>query len=89
MCYSFYLTHMLAITLVFKATKHLVLFNDFLANYALQVAAMAAPIALFGALYYVAVERPCMDPHWPRKVRQVLRHSKASPIAVRPPNPAP
>ena len=61
------------ITLVFKATRHLIVFDDFLANYlALQVAAMVVPrSALFGTLYYVAVERPCMDPQWPRKAWSV------------------
>lgn len=93
MCYSFYLTHMLAISLVFKATRHLVVFDDFLANYALQVATMAVPVALFGTLYYVAVERPCMDPQWPRRVWQALSRSGGSQTggsqpAAEPPNSA-
>ncbi len=75
MCYSFYLTHMLAITLVFKATRHLAVLHDFLANYAVQVAAMMVPVALLGTLYFVVVERPCMDPQWPRKAWRVLSHS--------------
>lgn len=77
MCYSFYLTHMLAISLVFKATRHLAVLDDFLANYAVQVAAMMVPVALFGIVYYVVVERPCMDPQWPRKAWRVLSHSSA------------
>ena len=67
MCYSLYLMHMLIISVVFKATKHLAIFNDFLLNYALQVATLGVSIALFGALYFVLIERPCMDPQWPAK----------------------
>jgi peptidoglycan/LPS O-acetylase OafA/YrhL len=88
MCYSFYLTHILAIALVFKASRHLIVFGDFLANLALQVAAMTIPVALFGTLYYVAVERPCMDPQWPRKVWRAVTRPRGSQPVVEPPNPA-
>lgn len=69
MCYSYYLMHMLIISVVFKATRHLAIFDDFLVNYGLQVLTLGAAIGLFGTLYYVLVERPCMDPHWPQKLR--------------------
>jgi peptidoglycan/LPS O-acetylase OafA/YrhL len=71
MCYSFYLMHMLIISVVFRATRHLAVFNDFLVNYALQVTTLGSAIALFGTLYYVLIERPCMDPQWWRKVIRI------------------
>lgn len=46
------------------------------------------PVVLFGTLYYVAVERPCMDPRWPRRVWRILSRSGGSQPAVEPPNPA-
>ena len=76
MCYSIYLMHMLIISAVFKGTRHLAVFHDFLLNYAIQVATLGAAVAVFGTLYYVAIERPCMDPNWPRALwRRIARQS--------------
>ena len=68
MCYSYYLMHMLIISVVFKATRHLVVLNDFALNYAVQVDTLGTAIGPFGTLYYILIERPCMDPAWPRKL---------------------
>jgi peptidoglycan/LPS O-acetylase OafA/YrhL len=68
MCYSFYLMHMLIISVVFKATRHLAVFQDLLLNYVIQLLTLGTAIALLGTLYFVLVERPCMDPQWPQKL---------------------
>jgi peptidoglycan/LPS O-acetylase OafA/YrhL len=68
MCYSFYLLHMLIISVVFKATRHLAIYQDFLLNFTLQIVTLGSAIAVFGTLYYVLIERPCMDPQWPQKL---------------------
>ena len=75
MCYSYYLMHMLIISIVFKATRHLAVFNDFLLNYLLQVVTLGTAIGLFATLYYVSIERPCMDPDWPRKAWRFVTRS--------------
>jgi peptidoglycan/LPS O-acetylase OafA/YrhL len=75
MCYSLYLMHMLIISVVFKATKHLAIFSDFLLNYALQIATLGVSIAFFGTLYFVLIERPCMDPQWPGKAWRRIRRA--------------
>lgn len=67
MCYSLYLVHMLVISVLFRLTRHMIL-HDFLLSYALQVVTLGGGIMLFGTLYYIAVERPCMDPQWPKKL---------------------
>jgi peptidoglycan/LPS O-acetylase OafA/YrhL len=76
MCYSLYLIHMLVVSIVFKATRHLAQFNDFLLNYMLQLATMGVAVVLFGTLYYILVERPCMDPKWPLKLWQFLTRTR-------------
>lgn len=68
MCYSLYLMHMLVISIVFKGTRHLAVFHDFLANYTIQVLTLGSAVALCGTAYYVLIERPCMDPEWPGKL---------------------
>lgn len=68
MCYSLYLMHMLVVSVVFKGTRHLAVFTDFLANYAVQVLTLGSAILVCGTAYYVLIERPCMDPEWPQKL---------------------
>jgi peptidoglycan/LPS O-acetylase OafA/YrhL len=80
---------MLIISVVFKATRYLAVCNDFLLNYLLQVITLGAGIGLLATLYYVLIERPCMDPQWPHKLwRIALRrphpHTPADPPAVTP-----
>lgn len=76
MCYSLYLMHMLVVSVLFRATHHLV-FHDFLLSYALQVALLGGGVMLFGMLFYIMVERPCMDPQWPQKLWQKISDAKA------------
>ncbi|MDP9039297.1 MAG: acyltransferase [Acidobacteriota bacterium] len=73
MCYSLYLMHMLVISIAFKATRHLEVFQDFLLNYVLQILSLGSAIVLCGTAYYVLIERPCMDPEWPGKLWARLR----------------
>ncbi len=74
MCYSIYLWHFFTIGVFFKLTRHLIVFRDFLLNFSLQVLALGIPIAAVSVLAFVLVERPCMDPAWPRKLWQFLTH---------------
>lgn len=68
MCYSIYLMHPLVIDVCFKFTKHLVVFRDFLANYMTQAAFLGFLVLAVSTIFYVLVERPCMDPLWPQKL---------------------
>jgi peptidoglycan/LPS O-acetylase OafA/YrhL len=70
MCYSIYLWHFFTIGVFFKLTRHLIVFHDFLLNFGVQVVALGIPIAVVSLLAYVLIERPCMDPAWPRKLWQ-------------------
>jgi peptidoglycan/LPS O-acetylase OafA/YrhL len=82
MCYSIYLWHFFLIALIFKATRHLVLFADFLPNFLIQCALMLPLILLGAAAYFRLIERPCMDPAWPQKLRAALsqRFRRPSPL---------
>jgi peptidoglycan/LPS O-acetylase OafA/YrhL len=69
MCYSIYLLHFALMATLFKATRRVIVPQfDFLANYAIQLVIMGVPILLTSALFYMLVERPCMDPDWPSKL---------------------
>ncbi len=88
MCYSFYLMHMLVISIAFKATKHLIRFHDFLLNYVVQLLTLGTAIYIVGTLYFVFIERPCMDPEWPQKLWRRLTNPLAQPGPVSQPEPA-
>jgi peptidoglycan/LPS O-acetylase OafA/YrhL len=75
MCYSLYLTHMLVISVFFRGTRHLAVFNDFLANYTVQVITLGSSVLLCGTAYYLLIERPCMDPRWPQELWARLTRS--------------
>ena len=73
MCYSFYLIHMLVISVAFKATRHLLRFDDLLLNYAIQFVALSLCIYPICTLFFVLIERPCMERNWPQKLWSRLR----------------
>jgi peptidoglycan/LPS O-acetylase OafA/YrhL len=72
MCYSIYLWHFFVIALVFKLSRHILVTRDLLANFLIQSALILPCILAFSLLYFVFIERPCMDPAWPQKLRTTL-----------------
>jgi peptidoglycan/LPS O-acetylase OafA/YrhL len=72
MCYSIYLTHMLFISLFFRAVKHLQMGGDEL-TVLVQMVAVLIPMLAACTGYYLLIERPCMDPKWPQKLWHHLR----------------
>jgi peptidoglycan/LPS O-acetylase OafA/YrhL len=69
MCYSFYLMHMLVISIAFKLTRRFILPSNLVLSYLIQVVLLGACITIFCTAYFVLIERPCMDPNWPHKLR--------------------
>lgn len=68
MCYSIYLLHFQMIAVLFKETRRCIVPGfDFLANYAIQLLVTALPAVLLCAVFYLLIERPCMDPNWPSR----------------------
>ena len=82
MCYSIYLWHFFVISLVFRLSKHLTLGHDYLANVLLQSVFLVPPVLLFCTLYYLLVERPCMDPRWPQKLMSKWKTAAEGSAAV-------
>jgi peptidoglycan/LPS O-acetylase OafA/YrhL len=83
MCYSFYLMHMLVISIGFRLTKRWIIPSSLALSYLIQVILLGACICLSCTAYYILIERPCMDPNWPRKLRSWLsRLSRPSQAAI-------
>jgi peptidoglycan/LPS O-acetylase OafA/YrhL len=68
MCYSIYLMHLQMIAVLFKLTRHCIGAHlDFLANYAIQLLITGLPVMAISLVFYLLIERPCMDPNWPSR----------------------
>ena len=72
MCYSIYLIHTFVISIVFKAVEHL-RFENGVATLLTQMTLLVLPALMVATAYFVLVERPCMDPAWPKKLWHRLR----------------
>jgi peptidoglycan/LPS O-acetylase OafA/YrhL len=83
MCYSIYLTHRTTILVLqlLLARFHL----HFLIWLAISLILVAPASIVVGAVYFRLIERPCMDPRWPRKL---IAHFRSGPRS-RPPTGAP
>jgi peptidoglycan/LPS O-acetylase OafA/YrhL len=80
MCYSMYLWHFFIIALIFKMSHRVVITRDLLVNFLLQ-ATLILPCILAGTLvYFILIERPCMDPAWPRKLKAALSREPGRPV---------
>ena len=73
MCYSIYLLHMIFFAAIFKLTRRLVVPAwSTPANLAVQLFVMVLPTLVLCALFFVLIERPCMDPDWPSRFWHAL-----------------
>jgi peptidoglycan/LPS O-acetylase OafA/YrhL len=82
MCYSFYLMHMLVISVVFKFTRHLVVPSNLVLSCLVQIVVLGPFIYLCCTAFYVLIEKPCMDPSWPSKLLAKLPKQRQAPGLV-------
>jgi peptidoglycan/LPS O-acetylase OafA/YrhL len=83
MCYSIYLMHMIVISAIFGLTRHASHFSSVVVNYLIQLVLLLPPILAVSFVYYLLIERPCMNPDWPSKLWSSLiarrRHDECPP----------
>lgn len=69
LCYSIYLLHYLFIVLLFRVTRHAIPADAIVfVNYSIQLLLMLVPVTAVCAVFFLLIERPCMDPEWPSKL---------------------
>jgi peptidoglycan/LPS O-acetylase OafA/YrhL len=71
MCYSIYLMHRLAFEVASRAVRYFHMAGDG-TTALLQMALLLAFALPACAVYFLLVERPCMDPRWPAKLAATL-----------------
>ncbi len=82
MCYSLYLFHLLVISSVAKVSKpwHL---GESLSAYLFLQACVILPVVLaVCGMYFLLIERPCMDRDWPRKAKDRLLALATSRVSI-------
>ncbi|HEY0308577.1 MAG TPA: acyltransferase [Acidobacteriaceae bacterium] len=69
MCYSIYLWHLILIRAVLTLARHCIMPSlGFTANFLIQCILTGLPVLALCTLFYLTVERPCMNPNWPSKL---------------------
>lgn len=77
MCYSIYLLHNVFLNNTLFLTRGLAPFGAYAPDLLLQLLIMGPLIVAFSAVFFVLVERPCMDKAWPQHLAQWLRQRSA------------
>ena len=73
MCYTIYLFHYPVIAAAYRVTQHVQFVRTFWINTVLQYALVAPAILFVSGAFYLALEKPCMNPNWPRQLVAWLR----------------
>lgn len=80
MCYSMYLLHYFVIGLVGILMQSLQLGSTFSSRLAIEAAIALPAVVAVTCLYFVWLERPCMDPRWPeRAITRLVQLGRRAP----------
>ncbi len=73
MCYSLYLLHYCVVLAAGRFTKHLYPSDSFAVRLGIDALVMIPVILIVSIGFFALVERPCMDPAWPSKLRRIFQ----------------
>ena len=87
MCYSIYLLHYPIISAIARHTVTIGSARAYPVHLLVQSVLLVSSSVLISALYFMLIERPCMDKDWPRRLvsavsRRVLRNADAGQPSV-------
>jgi len=72
MCYTVYLLHLAFFGLAVKITPKLLLFDAYSSNFYFHFIISLILLMIISSLFFVLIEKPCMDKEWPKKLRKRL-----------------
>jgi peptidoglycan/LPS O-acetylase OafA/YrhL len=76
MCYSIYLLHYAFFHLWVKIGQHLVTVWGYKTDLVIQMLTGIPVVLLVSAVFFVLIEKPCMDKDWPIQLTSRLRGYK-------------
>jgi peptidoglycan/LPS O-acetylase OafA/YrhL len=77
MCYTIYLIHLPIIEALYPLTKSVWFTNYFAPNLLLQLLILGPVILFFSIVFYLVIEKPCMNKDWPSHLRNRLIRKKS------------
>lgn len=69
MCYSIYLIHLPVISLVMRYMVNHQFSHSYAGQFLVYLAVSLPVVLLFGAIYFLLIEKPCMNPDWPSNLK--------------------
>jgi peptidoglycan/LPS O-acetylase OafA/YrhL len=81
MCYSIYLTHSLTLQIADAILKRLMPHAGFWQFFIVSLLVVTPVLIAVGAVFFVLVERPCMDKNWPAKLWAKLHDRFREPVS--------
>lgn len=79
MCYTIYLLHNPVIVVAGRFSTRWLRGGDYGLDLLLQALLVVPAVLLVSTVFFVLVERPCMDRNWPRRLRDRLQRRPAHP----------
>lgn len=74
MCYTIYLIHMPIMQVLAEKVENIFGLETFIAFFAFQAVIIMPAILLISAAFFLLVEKPCMQPDWPKRLWQTAKN---------------
>ncbi|GAA4446229.1 acyltransferase [Ravibacter arvi] len=73
MCYSIYLVHQPILSATMKILFKFQFFSSYAAEFLIVALICTVPVMLGSIVFFLLIEKPCMDPEWPEKLWAKLK----------------
>jgi peptidoglycan/LPS O-acetylase OafA/YrhL len=73
MCYSIYLIHVIFISGIGNVSVSWQVSSNFLATFLFQLLVILPIVLLASTIFFVLIEKPCMDKDWPKKLYYYIK----------------
>jgi peptidoglycan/LPS O-acetylase OafA/YrhL len=73
MCYSIYLLHFPIISILEKRTFQYTFTNYYILDWLIQFVIIVGTVLVVSALFFLLIEKPCMQANWPKKILLKVR----------------
>jgi peptidoglycan/LPS O-acetylase OafA/YrhL len=78
MCYSIYLLHYALISVFIRQTSLFSFSTDYAINILLQILILLPIILLVSSIYFLIIEKPCMNINWPNNLKRLVLKTQYS-----------
>jgi peptidoglycan/LPS O-acetylase OafA/YrhL len=80
MCYSIYLTHSFLLGRLAHYTDRLMLTDYFFVHFIMRAVMVIPLLLLFATVFFVLIEKPCMQRDWPQRLMRKLKSLFVTPV---------